>query len=59
MKQCGFEKEVQMVENQVCPCCSKPIVMSIDPPTFKDQLSYKEFIIPGLCQQCQDEIFGE
>ena len=26
---------------------------------FKDELSRKEYNISGMCQQCQDEIFGE
>ena len=58
MRQAGFEKEVKMVENGICPTCYKLIIMSDDPSTFKDQLSYKEFTISGMCQQCQDDIFG-
>ena len=38
-----------------CPLCNKPI----DPGEFKDQLSVKEFGISGMCQHCQDEVFGE
>lgn len=54
MKKAGFEKEVRLVENSVCPACCKPIDML----NFKDDLSCKEFSISGLCQKCQDEIFG-
>lgn len=32
--------------------CGKPI------GDFKDQLSAKEYTISGLCQDCQDEVFG-
>ena len=28
------------------------------PLHFKDILSYKEYKISGLCQKCQDEVFG-
>ena len=26
--------------------------------SFRDELSWKEFTISGLCQKCQDEVFG-
>lgn len=29
-----------------------------DVSTFKDALSHKEFGISGLCQACQDSVFG-
>lgn len=32
--------------------CGKPIT------TFRDDRSRKEYTISGLCQQCQDSIFG-
>ena len=32
--------------------CGKPITV------FRDELSKKEYGISGLCQQCQDELFG-
>lgn len=32
--------------------CGKPIV------GFRDPLSEHEYRISGLCQQCQDEVFG-
>ena len=25
---------------------------------FRDPLSYKEFTISGMCQKCQDSVFG-
>ena len=49
----GFGKEVDMVENNQCPLCSKPI----DPDGFRDDLSRKEYGISGLCQKCQDGVF--
>lgn len=33
--------------------CGKPI------NTFKDGISYREYQISGLCQECQDNIFTE
>lgn len=32
--------------------CGKPIT------TFRDEVSRREFTISGLCQDCQDKIFG-
>lgn len=55
MKSCGFNKEVERVESGKCPMCGQPI----DITTFRDELSLKEFGISGICQECQDEIFGE
>jgi len=26
---------------------------------FRDELSYEEYLHSGLCQKCQDEIFGD
>lgn len=35
-----------------CPACKSYIT------GFKDKASYKEFRQSGLCQNCQDEVFG-
>lgn len=37
---------------QICTMCKK------DASHFRDELSRKEYNISGLCQQCQDEVFG-
>ena len=37
-----------------CPTCKK----DVDPAEFKDELSYKEYLIAGMCQSCQDKVFG-
>lgn len=50
MKKLGFSKEVNLVENNMCPMCSK----TIDITKFRDKLSLKEYYISGLCQECQD-----
>lgn len=53
MKKLGFEKEVEKVEKGICPFCNKEI------GEFRDELSRREYKISGLCQECQDEMFGE
>jgi len=35
-----------------CPSCKNPV------EGFKDALSEKEYLISGLCQKCQDSIWG-
>lgn len=42
-------------ENAKCPFCGKD--MSNPEGMFRDKLSYKEFQISGLCQDCQDKVF--
>jgi len=54
MKACGFAKEVKCVEEMRCPGCEKPI----NAKEFRDEISKKEYHISGLCQKCQDSIFG-
>ncbi len=36
----------------VCAICNKSATV------FKDDLSRKEYRISGLCQRCQDKLFG-
>ena len=40
------------IESNMCATCLKPITK------FKDKLSEKEYTISGMCQTCQDSIFG-
>lgn len=52
----GFLKTCNdRIEDGKCPFCGKSIDVEIE---FRDQLSKREFEISGLCQKCQDEIFG-
>jgi len=46
---------IQKRENGKCPFCGKDMTN----PTFRDVMSLKEFEISGICQECQDEYFGE
>lgn len=39
-------------QKRVCVVCKQPIT------GFKDALSEKEYCISGMCQTCQDEVFG-
>ena len=52
--QAGLGKNVDRVNKGICPTCNR----KINPQHFKDPLSFKEFTISGMCQKCQDEVFG-
>lgn len=54
LQQTGFGEEVKAVEQGDCPLCKH----KVDKDEFRDELSRKEFEISGLCQSCQDDIFG-
>jgi len=47
----GVDTE-QSIRNDTCTMCRKPAL------AFKDELSKKEFTISGMCQECQDKVFG-
>lgn len=46
--------KVKLVEVGQCPLCKKKILMN----SFRDVLSFKEFKVSGVCQECQDDIFS-
>lgn len=48
-------EQLKDIEAGRCPICGK----LIDKQEFRDALSLKEFTISGLCQKCQDGIFGK
>ena len=50
----GFNEEVDSIEHCKCPFCKKLVVID----DFTNVLSLKEFGISGLCQSCQNEVFG-
>lgn len=54
LQQFGFGEEVKAVERGDCPLCKR----KVDKGEFRDELSHREFEISGLCQSCQDDIFG-
>lgn len=50
-----FPGTIEAKLNNLCPGCYSPIDMN----KFTDQISIDEFRISGLCQACQDSVFGE
>lgn len=50
-----FPGTAQAIAEHKCPSCKK----GIDPQSFRDRLSRREFGISGLCQECQDSVFGK
>ena len=49
-----FPEAVKQVELGKCPSCKT----KVNEGSFRDELSKTEFTISGLCQECQDKIFG-
>lgn len=45
--------KTECIDKQVCLDCGG------DASEFKNDKSFKEYHISGLCQKCQDEVFGE
>ena len=50
-----FPDMYQLKQTGKCPTCKEVI----DPKSFRDRLSVKEFGISGMCQKCQDKVFGK
>ena len=47
-----FPEAAKNITAGLCAGCKNPVGF------FKDKLSEKEFSISGLCQLCQDQVFG-
>lgn len=45
---------INQIENSICPICKEKININ----DFRTNLDIKEYTISGLCQKCQDRIFG-
>ena len=58
MREMGFDDVVDAKNEGKCPKCHK-IVETWRPDCFRDEISRREFGILGLCQECQDDFFGE
>lgn len=41
------------ITNDLCALCIKPAV------DFRNEISKKEYTISGMCQDCQDKVFGK
>lgn len=52
MRICGFSQEVDNMKAGKCATCAGDVGL------FKDALSVKEYRISGMCQKCQDGVFG-
>ena len=48
-----FKIRDRSIEKQICSWCEG------NAHNFKDKLSEEEYLIGGLCQQCQDQVFIE
>ncbi len=48
----GVRARTDMIAVEVCVTCGKKV------GAFKDALSRKEYSISGMCQECQDSVFG-
>lgn len=46
---------IDAIKNGMCPMCHKPVTKA----SFRDASSMNEFKISGMCQACQDGIFGD
>ena len=50
-----FPEQHARKQMRICPFCDN----AISPSDFRDEISLIEYRISGLCQDCQDEVFGE
>lgn len=55
LKSFGFEKSIGAIKMGCCASCG----VSVEESDFRNPISIKEFHISGMCQHCQDSIFGE
>ena len=55
MKKIGFERELNQIKENKCPFCAK----IVNDSGFRNELSRREYHISGLCQECQDSVFGK
>tara|TARA_Y100001949_G_C15848550_1_gene269533 strand:- start:32 stop:250 length:219 start_codon:yes stop_codon:yes gene_type:complete len=49
----GIDRK-ESIETKTCATCGADVELD----SFKDKLSLKEFHISGMCQHCQDSVFG-
>ena len=47
-----FPESMERIEKGLCPTCGKEV------GDFRNAISRKEFGISGMCQKCQDSVFG-
>lgn len=49
----GIDRKAS-IKSKTCATCHT----SVEQDSFKNELSLKEFHISGMCQPCQDSVFG-
>lgn len=52
----GFDRRATIESDK---CAPHPMGCGGDATEFRDEKSRKEYSISGLCQKCQDSVFGE
>lgn len=55
IKKIGMVEQINNVNEELCATCGKDMKKE----TFRNRLSIKEYSISGMCQSCQDEVFGK
>ena len=50
-----LDEMIRLRNKGLGPFCKQPIRIT----DYRDKLSWEEAKISGLCQRCQDEIFGK
>ena len=50
-----FPEMLEKIDNGQCPTCGRKIKEG----EFRNEISKKEFKISGMCQECQDNVFGK
>lgn len=50
METVGFRDQVKLIEENKCTFCRETVNTANG---FKDELSFREYRISGLCQNCQ------
>lgn len=48
-----FPGITKAIEEHRCPVCNEPI------GEFRNVISKREYEISGMCQMCQDKVFGK
>lgn len=56
LKAFGFDDEVENLKSGRCPFCGSTKTSRED---FRDEMSWREFKISGLCQGCIDKNFNK
>lgn len=54
LRSLGFGREILLVEGCKCPLCAD----MVNKEDFRSEVFMKEFKRSGLCQGCQDTVFG-